>query len=501
MLDRFYQIGRLMLTDSDLHNGLVLSLDQIVEVSGAERGMIILFTENSKNIFESARSFNKKNIIHPEKDIPENIIQEVKENARQIILNNASEYPTFKKKNRIACLKISSIICYPLSYNNKIFGVVYLDNRRNSHSFKNNEIQSVQHFANFISLAAYRAFEIKQLNNCVSSLEYELRKKYKFEPIISHNPKIIEIFKLISQVADTDATILIQGKSGTGKELIAHAIHRNSNRAAKPFIAINCGSLADSLLESELFGHVQGAFTNAIYNKPGWIKQADEGTFFLDEVGLMSQALQTKMLRLLQTGEYSPVGCSKVFHCNIRLIAATNLNLEEMVSQGKFREDLYYRLNVINIEIPPLRDRRNDILLLAGHFLRIFSRRYQKDNIMFSKKSETILLSYDYPGNIRELEHIIQRAVLVADGPLIEPYHLSLKVCKDQSDLPDSAEISTFKIAKQDMIEHFEHDYIQDTLTLSHGNISQAAKIAGINVKNFYVKMKKYRIDPHALKD
>ena len=301
-------------------------------------------------------------------------------------------------------------------------------------------------------------------------------------------------------VSNSEATILIQGECGTGKELIARAIHQNSRRSAKPFLPINCGAIPENLLESELFGHVRGAFTGAVKNKEGWFEKADGGTLFLDEVSKMSPALQIKLLRILQTGEYSRVGDSKIQYCDIRVIAATDKNLSEMVDEGSFREDVYYRLNVIVIDLPPLRDRRSDILPLSYYFLNKFSGKYNKPQLILDSDAKAILLAYDYPGNIRELENAIERATVFAEGNCINSHHLPVCIQAGKHQNLTKKISSTFQQAKQNIIREFEYNFIDDCLKASKGNISLASKTAGIDLKNFYVKMKNCRINPRKYK-
>jgi len=303
-----------------------------------------------------------------------------------------------------------------------------------------------------------------------------------------------KILKLVSQVADSETTILIQGESGTGKELVAHSLHNNSSQKDKPFVAINCGALTENLLESELFGHVKGAFTGAINDKLGWFEKAHEGTIFLDELAEMSQSLQVKLLRLLQSGEYSKVGSTQVSFCEVRVIAATNKNLRKLVEKGKFREDLYYRINVITIDLPPLRERKNDIPLLVQHFLKKFNLSTNKNIKSLSQDAERILSNYDFPGNVRELENIIHRAVVLTEDQTIGPGHFPANIIpnfiasqKDEKPVP-------FKIAKQRTMEKFEKEYLINCLGETKGNISRAAKKAGIHFKNFYAKIEKYGI-------
>ncbi|MFQ5865747.1 MAG: sigma-54 interaction domain-containing protein [bacterium] len=343
----------------------------------------------------------------------------------------------------------------------------------------------------------------KQLNfleDQLSTLEMELRSTFRFEFIVGHHPKMVNNLKLVSQIADTDATVLVQGESGTGKELIARALHCNSGRQDEPFVPINCGALPESLLESELFGHVRGAFTGAISDKPGWFERANGGTIFLDEVSEMTPALQVKLLRILQAGDYSPVGSTENRKCDVRIIAATNKDLLALVHQERFREDLYYRLNVIDIEVPPLRDRKSDIPLLTQHFINVYSAQYGKENLKMSRDTQRWLLSYAFPGNVRELENIIQRCVALVENNIIQPQHLPPSLNGGTNNIGLAEKHSSFRAAKQRVVEKFEQEYIVDCLKASQGNVSRAAKSAGIDVKNFHVKMRKYGIDAHAFK-
>jgi transcriptional regulator with PAS, ATPase and Fis domain len=315
------------------------------------------------------------------------------------------------------------------------------------------------------------------------------------DTIIGRTPQILATLLRVSQVADAEATVLILGESGTGKELIARAIHANSRRRDRSFVAVNCGALPEPLLDAELFGHVRGAFTGAVADSAGWFERAAGGTIFLDEIGEMSPALQTKLLRVLEAGEYARVGSTTVRRSDARVVAATHRDLQGMVREGTLREDLFYRLNVVEIAVPPLRERCGDILLLAHAFLDRFNGKHGKSRGL-SAAAEQLLLAYHYPGNVRELQNAIQRAVLLASGPLIEP-----------ADLPPAfrnghhgRSLQGFRAAKRRLIEEFEHDYLTRCLRDAGGNISQAARTAGIDYKNFYDKMDQYGIDPQGFK-
>lgn len=322
----------------------------------------------------------------------------------------------------------------------------------------------------------------------------------QLQAIVGQDPKMVNILRLVTQIADANATVLIKGENGTGKELIASALHVNSRRRNLPFVPINCGAIPESLLESELFGHVRGAFTGAIKDKMGRFECAANGTIFLDEIGELALALQVKLLRFLQTGEYSRVGSTEIRHSKVRVVAATNKDLPTQVKAGAFREDLYYRLNVIDVEIPPLRERKGDIPLLARHFLKSFSARYGKTHLQLLPETEVLLLAYDYPGNVRELENIVQRAVVLADGAVFAPAHLPAAMLPREITASTNRRVASFKVAKQHAVQKFEREYIVDCLKATQGNITRAAQIAGIDIKNFYVKMTKHGINSHLFK-
>ncbi len=499
MLRHLLEIGKLLLTESDVNRLLAVAMDQVVEISGAERGMIILFDDEGEILFETARNLRKEDIDHPEFEISRTIINKVKTQRKQICLRNALEDPDLQSKSATR-LKILSVICLPMMHNQEVFGVIYLENRTVKGVFKRETFTFVEMFADFVSLAAHHALTRKMLNNHVQALEKELRRKYQFGNIVSHHPKMVEILKIIAQIADADTTVMIQGESGTGKELVARALHFNSNRSKMPFLPINCGALPENILESELFGHVRGAFTGAIKDKMGWFESADGGTIFLDEISEMSPALQVKLLRVLQTGEYSKVGDTSIRSSDVRIVTATNKDLTQLIKTEKFREDLYYRLKVIEIEIPPLRDRKSDIPLLIQHFLKLFGDKSNKKNLQLSQETESMLMDYDYPGNVRELENIIQRAVVLTEDKLIVPKLLPENVFKISQAPSESKSDLSFKEAKQQIMETFEKDYIIANLSKARGNISTAAQMSKMTYKNYYDKMIKYGIEPSMFK-
>jgi len=319
----------------------------------------------------------------------------------------------------------------------------------------------------------------------IYDLQRSLESSAEFSGIIGKDPKMQLIYKLIEDIAPTDATALIQGDSGTGKELVARAIHRRSPRKNKPFVVINCSAYPATLLESELFGHEKGAFTGAIRQKSGRFEQAHDGTVFLDEIGEISPSAQIKLLRVLQTQKFERIGGEKTLNVNVRITAATNKELLQQVKQGSFREDLYYRLNIIPINLPLLSERRNDIPLLARYFLRRFAAEQSKKIDDFSPESLRLLFDYPWPGNVRELENSVEHATVLAKGRRIEP-----------SDLPTVLHTTTAAVRAAQaptLIEH-ERKLLQEVLEECGWNKKQAAKRLGISRSTLYDKLKKYQI-------
>lgn len=336
---------------------------------------------------------------------------------------------------------------------------------------------------------------IAQLKSLIKENQYlreKLAKKYNFENIIGKNKKMLELFDLVKDIAKANATVLIRGESGTGKELIANAIHFNSERIKKPFVKVNCAVLAENLLESELFGHVKGAFTGAIKDKIGRFELAHEGTIFLDEIGDISPNMQLKLLRVLQEGEFERVGGTETKKVDVRIIAATNRNLEEAMRNGIFRQDLYYRLNVIPIEVPPLRERRDDIPLLVTYFLDKFNTDFNKNIEAINDDAMMHLQSYDWPGNIRELQNLMERAIVLnktgiltlQDFPQFISHSESIEAVEMNSDLPLT-----------NLVDDYEKKIILKALRENNFNKLRTAEKLGIHRSTFMSKLKKYNIN------
>jgi two-component system response regulator GlrR len=339
-----------------------------------------------------------------------------------------------------------------------------------------------------------KALEVRKLRGEVEQLRSLVRERYHPDNIIASSEKMQQVLRQVEQIAITDSTVCLYGESGTGKELIAKSVHAMSHRARGPFVAINCGAIPEGLLENELFGHVKGAYTGADQTRRGLIQQAHGGSLFLDEIGELPPALQVKFLRVLQEQEFYPLGAGQPTKADFRLIAATNRDLWEAVAVGKFREDLYYRIHVIPVVLPPLRERQEDIPLLAHYFLQRFAQAVRKDVKGFSPGAMQQLMLYHWPGNVRELANVVERAVVLATDDLITP---DLLLLGRQAATPPRPELMLLKDARA----AFERGYLTQVLTATRGNVSRAAELAGRHRAEFYKLLRKYGLDPASFKD
>ena len=350
-----------------------------------------------------------------------------------------------------------------------------------------------------LELVVARAFERRQLLQENLSLKSEVSARYRFENIIGSSPRMQAVYRLIARCAPTNSTVMLRGESGTGKELIARAIHYNSLRKDKPFVTVDCTTLSENLLESELFGHVKGSFTGAVSNKRGLFESADGGTLFLDEIGNISMSTQAKLLRFIEEREFKAVGDTRLRTVNVRLISATNTDLESMIADGKFREDLYYRINIFPIEIPPLRERRDDIPALAFYSLKRFSNETEHKITEFSAGAMNLLMNFDWPGNVRELENVVHRAVILASGNVIRQGHLVNIINmlpQVELDVPRTSEELKHikKIARQKSVENVEKHFVLGALKRNGWNVTRCAEETGMQRSNFQALMKKYDV-------
>ncbi|MCU0343213.1 MAG: sigma-54 dependent transcriptional regulator [Ignavibacterium sp.] len=342
-----------------------------------------------------------------------------------------------------------------------------------------------------LDLMIERIIENKNLKSEIQLLKNQLQSKFKIDSFISHSPKMEEVLSFAARAADSKATVLITGESGTGKEVLAKSIHYVSPRKDKPFIAVNIPALPETLLESELFGHEKGAFTGAEKSKKGRFELADGGTIFLDEIGDIPINLQVKLLRVLQEHQIERVGSTENINIDVRIIAATHQNLEEKIKDGSFREDLFYRLNIVSLNIPPLRERREDIIPLIEHFVEKYSKENNKEKLSLSKEAVDLLIKYNFPGNVRELENIIERAVVLCRSKVITVNDLPNIVTGFKAEKEIAVNENTSLI---EQVEELEKKLIYDALSKSNGNQSQAGRMLGLTERNLRYKMQKYDI-------
>lgn len=342
----------------------------------------------------------------------------------------------------------------------------------------------------YVKLEVAKAIQVKGLIAELNTLKEELKPRIQ---IIGNDPRMQEIFKIIGKVANEKITVLIEGESGTGKELVARAIHAHSNRSEQPFVPVDCSAIPSTLMEGELFGYEKGAFTGAVTRHIGRFEQADKGTIFLDEISNIDLETQAKFLRVIQEEEFQRIGSSKLTKVDVRIICATNKNLEELVSKGLFREDLYHRINVVNIKIPPLRERKGDIPLLVNYFINKFFNQHNGVMKTISKDAMDLLMRYDWPGNVRELENTINQAIVTSQGDVIRGENLNIKHERLALELPTKDE-SGKVVSLSDIVADLEKRYIKEALKKANNNYTQAARLLGIDRKVLTYKMKKYKL-------
>ncbi len=410
------------------------SLHRVLEIlgkrHGAVRSIVTLLAEEGDLYIEAADGLDEP--AHSVRyRVGEGITGRVVESSKPIVVPRVSREPDFlhraSRRSELSREELS-FVCVPVLINRKAVGALGVDLRFKAERDFDSSVKFMGVVASMIAqaLKVQRAVEDERRRLLAENthLRQELRERYDFSNIIGTSGPVREMYEQIAQVAKTNTTVLIRGESGTGKELIAHAIHYNSLRAKKPFVKVSCAALPDSLIESELFGYEKGAFTGAQQRKKGRFELAEGGTLFLDEIGDVNLGTQVKLLRVLQEREFERLGGTETVKINVRLIAATNQDMEKVLAEGKFREDLYYRLNVFTIFVPPLRDRKADMLLLADYFVEKFSREHGKIIKRISTPAIDMLMAYHWPGNVRELENALERSVLVCDGQVIHGHHL-----------------------------------------------------------------------------
>jgi Nif-specific regulatory protein len=476
----------------NLKSALHKVLEILAKHHGAVRSMVTLLGEAGELTVEAADGVDEPQSIRYR--VGEGITGRVVESSKPIVVPRVSREPDFlHRAARRSDREELSFVCVPILVNRKAAGALGVDLRFKAERDFDSSVKFMGVVASMIAqaLKVQRAVEDERGRLLAENthLRQELRERYDFSNIIGTSGPVREMYEQVAQVAKTNTTALIRGESGTGKELIAHAIHYNSLRAKKPFVKVSCAALPDSLIESELFGYEKGAFTGAQARKKGRFEMAEGGTLFLDEIGDINLATQVKLLRVLQEREFERLGGTETTKVNVRLIAATNQDMEKAIVEGTFREDLFYRLNVFTIFVPPLRDRKADMLLLADHFVEKFSREHGKIIKRISTPAIDMLMSYHWPGNVRELENALERSVLVCDGQVIHGHHLppSLQTAESSG--------TVTRVSMTDAVGAYEKDLIQDALKTTRGNRAKAARLLDTTERVFNYKVRKYAID------
>ena len=509
---KLVDIAKAVNSERSLKRLLNLILDEAIRLTEAERGFLVLVEEGAFR-FESARNFDRESVRKPEYKISRSIAEQVAGSGSSLVAADAQEDARFQDYVSVSELRLRSLVCVPLKKQKRVVGVVYLDNRFRAGVFTEEDLRTLEAFGDLAAIAlenarlndvnAKRAQELAEAKEEMEKLNALLQKRVaeqgrelerarealqgreagaeeessgedagrKYADILGTGPAMQKVYRLLDRVTASEAPVFIQGESGTGKELVALAIHKHGKRREKSFVSENCAAIPETLLESELFGYKRGAFTGAVADKKGLFEAADGGTLFLDEIADMSPAMQKKLLRALQNGEIRPVGGKEVVKVDVRLIAASNKDLRLMAAQGSFREDLFYRINVLTVHLPPLRDRREDIPLLVEHFLSLVKSKSGGRAKRISPEAMDLLEAYHWPGSIRELENEIYRAYTLGEET-IGPRDFSPSVQQGRRPL---------KEVINETVEKVERDAILRALREAGGKKAEAARILDVS--------------------
>jgi Nif-specific regulatory protein len=488
------QASRQVTGTLDWNELLIRVVDAVVQIAGADRGFLMRMREDGKLHFEIARSRDEATLPPDEFQISWGIAEEAAHRRETVWVPDAVGSSLFQDRKSVRELSLRTVVALPILTAGRVLGVLYVDSHSIAHEFTPEDIAILEGFAAQVAVALENARLHEELKDSKNRLEMEnlnlrraLKEESRYGLLVGRSPKMLRVIELMEKVIPTQVSVLIQGETGTGKELIARAIHLNGPRREKNFMAVNCGALPESLLESELFGYRKGAFTGASEDRIGLFEAADGGTLFLDEVGEMPATLQVKLLRVLQDSQIRRVGDTVSRRVDFRLIAATNRDLKTEVEAGRFRQDLFYRLNVVPVSLPPLRERGEDTLLLAQHFLELFSKQQVKAVRGLSAESRELLLRHPWPGNVRELENAMARAVALADeGGAIEPllFGLGAPVTRRWDG----------QHTLRETLDAVEAETIREALRQCESNVSRAARALGVSRQHLHNRMNAHGI-------
>jgi transcriptional regulator with GAF, ATPase, and Fis domain len=481
-LDALYGLARDLLRVDDYEQLLDAVMRRALASVGAERGFLVLLRGEELD-FKIVRNWRREKLVEGRETLSRSIVLEALRRGKPLLVEDALNDRRFSGRQSVESLEIRSVLAAPLFVRERIAGALYLENRSPHRLFGPNELALFEQMIELSSRALGQCTERLFFAQRAAALEQGLLTRHEFPGIVTRDARFLRLLRSVAQVAASDLPVLVQGPSGSGKELIAHALHLNSPRAHKPLLTLNCGAISPQLLESELFGHMRGAFTGAVADRTGLIAAADGGTVFLDEAAELPRELQVKLLRTLQFGEVQPVGAARPRRVDVRFLAATNRDLEQEVREGRFREDLLYRLNAITLRVPALRERRDDILPLFRHFLAEAAGKAGRSVPAVPAELEAVLERYPWPGNVRELENETRRLLaLTLPGLPLSPSSLSQRIAE------------AVDLKRNPAAGLPDRDLVALHLRLAGGNRSQAARNLGISREGLRKKMKRYRL-------
>jgi len=516
---RLQRVAKAVNSELHLDRLLAIIIDHVIELSGAERGFLVLGRAGEESSVRVARNFEREEVASPEEAFSRGIVDQVLRSGQPVLAANAVEDERFQEFLSINAIRARSVLCIPLAARGQVLGAIYVDNRLTKGAFGSIELQTLSSLADHAAIAIenarlyaeneHRARELEALNAQLATrvdvqaaelTDVRDRLRRVGEPagsyteIIGRAPAMRDLLRLMDKIVATEEPVLIEGESGAGKELIARAIHSKGPRARMPFLSENCAALTDTLLESELFGHVRGSFTGADRDKKGLFELADRGTLFLDEVGDMSPDMQKKLLRVLQEGEIRPVGGKSVRKVDVRIISASNKDLKKLVEAGEFREDLYYRLKVLTVRVPPLRERKEDIGVLVDHFLRLHAGAGRRVKTLGDGVLER-LEAHAWPGNVRELENEVKTMIALGDD-VITPDVLSDAVRRGGRPAAGQDDGPVRNLVE--LVETAERREIAKALRQAQGNKTRASDALGISRFTLQRKLEKYGMESEA---
>lgn len=457
-------------------------MDELIGLTRADKGFLVLLEEDRPEI-KVARNLKGESLNEAVSALSDTILAKVMRTREPIVVSDALHDLEFHSSLSVMNLRLSSVMCAPLLHQGELFGAIYVGNDSVSHLFDETSLELLTIFCGQASLLVQYALHIDALTEETDDLKHQLQRS-RYGQIIGACDGMRDVFRKIDKVSRADVSVLITGETGTGKELIAAELHKRSPRAKGPFVVINCGAIPEALLESELFGHVRGAFTGAVATRRGKFQAADGGTLFLDEIGEMPTHLQVKILRALQERKVTKVGDTQSEPVDIRVVAATHRDLDAMVRSGEFREDLFYRLNVVQLHLPPLRERGDDVVVIANFLLDKYAKEYDKKLRGFVPKALTAMRRYPWPGNVRQLENRLKRAVVLAESNQLGPDDLDLQ----QEDLEDILPLS-------DALERFRKRYINEALERNGGNRTKTARELGVDPRTIFRHLESERAE------